>query len=223
MVAIKKVVKYTRHKEKERKHSQEQGMEDVSAWKSCRKSVKFISNSVSCDFVYFLTRSKLKLNFVSSLPPPHINKNGQRLTWVTISLTISTHNSTTTSTILSFNNGRQLYVFFNHRLQFLTTWIFLKSFQDPIIVYKDVNGQGQRWDPRQRTGMTTRPTHFKCSRFFFSLFFILLMCSLKGTTSLTNDETRCPNGDTTSSTSITPPHQDINLCLKRLRPLRQTR
>ena len=75
-----------------------------------------------------------------------------------------------------------------------------------IVVYKDNDGQGQRWDPRQRTGMTTRPSHFKCGEFFFHYIFILLMCSLKGTTSLNNNETRCPNGDNTSSTSITHHH-----------------
>ena len=32
------------------------------------------------------------------------------------------------------------------------------------------------------------------------------MCSLKGTTSLNNNETRCPNGDNMSSTSITHYH-----------------
>ena len=40
-----------------------------------------------------------------------------------------------------------------------------------IVVYKDDDGQGQRWDPRQWTGMTTRPSHFKCGEFFFSLYF----------------------------------------------------
>ena len=74
MVAKIIVVKYIKLKEKEKKkHSQEKGMEDVSARKSCRKSSKFISNSVSRDFVYFLTC--LKLNFVPSLPPPRTNKN----------------------------------------------------------------------------------------------------------------------------------------------------
>ena len=73
MVAKIIVVKYIKLKEKEKKHSQEKGMEDVSARKSCRKSSKFISNSVSRDFVYFLML--LKLNFVPSLPPPRTNKN----------------------------------------------------------------------------------------------------------------------------------------------------
>ena len=36
MVAKKIVVKYIKQKEKERKHSREQGMDDVSARKSCK-------------------------------------------------------------------------------------------------------------------------------------------------------------------------------------------
>ena len=66
MVAKKIVVKYVKHKEKERKHSREEGMEDVSARKSCKKLSKFISNSVSCDFVYFLTHLKFKFNLTPS-------------------------------------------------------------------------------------------------------------------------------------------------------------
>ena len=72
MVAKKIVVKYIKLKEKERK-TLTRTMEEVSVRKSCRKSSKFISNSVSRDFVYFLT--SLKLNFVPSLPPPRTNKN----------------------------------------------------------------------------------------------------------------------------------------------------
>ena len=75
MVAKKIVVKYIKLKEKERK-TLTRTMEEVSVRtvrKSCRKPSKFISNSVSRDFVYFLT--SLKLNFVPSLPPPRTNKN----------------------------------------------------------------------------------------------------------------------------------------------------
>ena len=61
---------------KRKKHSREQGMEDVSARKSCRKSSKFTSNSVSRDFVYFLTRLKFKFDLTPSFTATTtINKN----------------------------------------------------------------------------------------------------------------------------------------------------
>ena len=85
---------------------------------------------------------------------------------------------------------------------------------NPIVVHKDNDGQGQRWDPRQRTGMTTRPSTLSAVSFFFHYIFILLMCLLKGTTSLNNNKRRCPNGDNTSSTSITHHHFKISTCVQ---------
>ena len=52
-VAKKKVVKYIKHKEKERKHSREQGMEDVSARKSCKN--RRSSFQTPCHVILFIS------------------------------------------------------------------------------------------------------------------------------------------------------------------------
>ena len=186
------------------------------------KSLKLISNSESCDFVYFLTRAfERELELHSFLHCHHhistkiamvdVSNDGSSIAISLMPLAHITAQQPAPPCLSTTDEYEHMVwrFFFIIDYTLKLPKYFKNVFRSSLLPYGPdscVNGQGQRWDPRQCTGMATRPSHFKCGKFFFSLYFHSLTSSLKGTT---------------RTFKFTPLHKHFNTCPRPLRQMRQ--